>query len=177
MTDIDIDFKDRNNILNKLHHIPASIIKDNNVARHNTGIYFHEIPVDPFTGNATLDYKKDPELFNETAKQWAESIGVGRGGVQNTQIRKFYDKVLELYEKSQNQEEDFGEILPFVKMLNSKVAYASSRNSAGGKLINKAFVEMMNSCINQVDSKESLAVFKLFFDAVIGFHKSLEGRN
>jgi hypothetical protein len=62
MTDIDIDFKDRNNILNKLHHIPASIIKNNNVARHNTGIYFHEIPVDPFTGNATLDYKKAEEL-------------------------------------------------------------------------------------------------------------------
>jgi len=62
MTDIDIDFKDRTSILNKLHHIPASIIKDNNVARHNTGIYFHEIPVDPFTGNATLDYKKAEEL-------------------------------------------------------------------------------------------------------------------
>ena len=62
MTDIDIDFKDRNDILNKLHHIPASIIKDNNFARHNTGIYFHEIPVDPFTGNATLDYKKAEEL-------------------------------------------------------------------------------------------------------------------
>ena len=58
MTDIDIDFKDRNSILNMLHHIPASIIKDNNVARHNTGIYFHEIPVDPFTGNVTLDYNK-----------------------------------------------------------------------------------------------------------------------
>ena len=62
MTDIDIDFKDRTSILNKLHHIPASIIKDNNVVRHNTGIYFHEIPVDPFTGNATLDYKKAEEL-------------------------------------------------------------------------------------------------------------------
>jgi hypothetical protein len=62
MTDIDIDFKDRTDILNKLHHISASIIKDNNVTRHNTGIYFHEIPVDPFTGNATLDYKKAEEL-------------------------------------------------------------------------------------------------------------------
>ena len=30
MTDIDIDFKDRTDILNKLHHIPASIIKNNN---------------------------------------------------------------------------------------------------------------------------------------------------
>ena len=62
MTDIDIDFKDRTDILNKLHHISASIIKNNNITRHNTGIYFHEIPVDPFTGNATLDYKKAEEL-------------------------------------------------------------------------------------------------------------------
>ncbi|HHO42820.1 MAG TPA: type III-A CRISPR-associated protein Csm2, partial [Epsilonproteobacteria bacterium] len=70
-----------------------------------------------------------------------------------------------------------GEILPFVKMLNSKVAYASSRSSGGGKLVNQAFVDMMSSCINQVDSKEKLDVFKLFFEAVIGFHNSLEGRN
>jgi len=123
-----------------------------------------------------LDYKKDPELFNETAKKWAEHIGTGKGGVQNTQIRKFYDKVLELYEKSQTNEEDFSEILPFVKMLNSKVAYASSRNSNGGKLVNQKFVEMMNNCIKQVNSKEDLKIFKLFFEAVIGFHKSLEGR-
>ena len=123
-----------------------------------------------------LDYKKDPELFNETAKKWAEHIGTGKGGVQNTQIRKFYDKVLELYEKSQSQE-DFSEILPFVKMLNSKVAYASSRNSGGGKLVNQKFIEMMNGCINQTNSKEDLKIFKLFFEAVIGFHKSLEGRN
>ena len=40
MTDIDIDFKDRSSILNKLHHIPASIIKDNNVTRHNTCLLY-----------------------------------------------------------------------------------------------------------------------------------------
>lgn len=125
-----------------------------------------------------LDYKKDKELFNETAKSWAEMIGTGKGGVQNTQIRKFYDKVLELNDKAKRlDEEEFAdEILPFVKMLNSKVAYASQRNSAGGKLVNKAFVDMMNSCISQVDSKKRLDNFKLFFEAVIGFHKSLEGR-
>ena len=121
-----------------------------------------------------LDYKKDTELLNETAKKWANDIG---GGVKNTQIRKFFDQVLELNNKAKHSDDFDGEVLPFVKMLNSKVAYASSRNSAGGKLINKAFVDMMNSCIKQVDSKESLEVFKLFFEAVIGFHKSLEGRN
>jgi len=121
-----------------------------------------------------LDYKADQELFNKTAKNWAEKIGAGKGGVQNTQIRKFYDKVLELNDKAKH--EDFADILPFVKMLNSKVAYASQRNSGGGKLVNSAFVQMMSECINQVNSKEKLNTYKLFFEAVIGFHKSLEGR-
>ncbi|NOX15678.1 MAG: type III-A CRISPR-associated protein Csm2 [Epsilonproteobacteria bacterium] len=121
--------------------------------------------------NIVLNYKKDSELFNETAKEWAEEIG---SGVQNTQIRKFYDKVLELNDKAKH--EDIDEIIPFVKMLNSKVSYASQRSSGGGKLINRAFVQMMNECIKQVNSKESLNTFKLFFEAVIGFHKSLQGR-
>jgi len=125
-----------------------------------------------------LDYKKDMELFNETAREIAKKIGVGKEGVQNTQIRKFYDKVLELNDKAKRvDEEEFKEnILPFVKMLNSKVAYASQRNSGGGKLVNKEFVSMMNECVNQINNKKTLETFKLFFESIIGFHKSLEGR-
>ncbi len=124
-----------------------------------------------------LDYKKDSELLNKTAKSKAEEIGAGKGGVQNTQIRKFYDQVLELNNRAKRCDDFSEEVLPFVKMLNSKVAYASTRKSAGGNIVNRAFVEMINSCVNQVDSKEKLSVFKLFFEAVIGFHKSLEGRS
>ena len=130
-------------------------------------------------GEIVLDYHKDEELFNKTAKEWAEKIGVDKKfGVQNTQMRKFYDKVLELNDKAKKVDEDEfkEEILPFVKMLNSKVAYASQRSSGGGKLVNKAFVDMMNGCISQIETKERLQNFKLFFEAVIGFHKSLEGR-
>ena len=124
----------------------------------------------------SLDYKNDKELFNVTAKNWAEKIGVDKKfGVQNTQMRKFYNKVLELNEKAKHK--DFDEILPFVKMLNSKVAYASQRSSGSGKIVNSAFVSMMNSCVNQIDKKEDLNTFKLFFEAVIGFHKALDGRN
>ena len=123
-----------------------------------------------------LDYKQDPELFNETAQEWAQNIGTGKGGVKNTQIRKFYDKVLELYDKSKKMkgEEFQKDLLPFVKMLNSKVAYASTRSSGGGKLVNQAFVNMMHQCVNQVDSKEKLENFKLFFEALLGFHKGEE---
>lgn len=124
-----------------------------------------------------LDYKKDSELFNKTAKEWADKIGTGKGGVQNTQIRKFYDQVLDLNNKAKHNDDFDGEILPFIKMMNSKVAYASTRKGTSGNIVNKAFVDMMNSCINQVNTKEQLGTFKLFFEAVIGFHKSLEGRN
>jgi len=123
-----------------------------------------------------LDYTKDTELFNKTADKWAEKIGNGKGGVQNTQMRKFYDQVLSLQQKAakMSEEEFQSDLLPFIKMLNSKVAYASTRSSGGGKIVNQAFVEMMRSCINQVSSKKDLHTFKLFFEAVIGFHKGRE---
>ena len=123
-----------------------------------------------------LDYRKDSELFNKTADSWADKIGNGRGGVQNTQMRKFYDQVLDLQQKAKHldNQEFQTDLLPFVKMLNSKVAYASTRNSGGGKIVNKAFVDMMNSCINQIEKREDLNTFKLFFEAVIGFHKGRE---
>jgi len=123
-----------------------------------------------------LDYTKDVELFNKTADSWASKIGNGKGGVQNTQMRKFYDQVLNLQQKAkQISEEDFqSDLLPFVKMLNSKVAYASTRSSGGGKIVNSEFVNMMSSCINQVGNEKDLNTFKLFFEAVIGFHKGRE---
>ncbi|MBE0490771.1 MAG: type III-A CRISPR-associated protein Csm2 [Sulfurospirillum sp.] len=120
-----------------------------------------------------LDYKIDSELLNKTALHYAQEIGKD---VKNTQIRKFYDQILDLNQKAKLTEDFEGEILPFVKMLNSKVAYASTRKSGGANLINRAFVEMMSMCINQVNTKEKLAVFKLFFEAIIGFHKSIEGK-
>ncbi|QKG28702.1 type III-A CRISPR-associated protein Csm2 [Campylobacter sp. RM16187] len=114
-----------------------------------------------------LDYKKDIELFNKTAEAMADSIASAKPETNTTQMRKFYDSVLELYDRSLMAEKDFNEILPFVKMLNSKVSYAKERKHA-----NDAFVGMINDCVRQVDSKEKLEVFKLFFEAVLGFSKS-----
>ena len=54
MTDIDIDFVDRNQILSIIKNIPASL--DGN-KKHNTGVYVQPIPINPLTGNANIDYK------------------------------------------------------------------------------------------------------------------------
>ena len=56
-SDIDIDFADRGQVLSLFNLIPASIIKDNKLTRHNTGVYATDIPVDPFSGSASLDYQ------------------------------------------------------------------------------------------------------------------------
>jgi len=55
-SDIDIDFGDRTKILSLIKHIPASIIKNDQLTKHNTGVYVTDIPVDPFSGQSSLDY-------------------------------------------------------------------------------------------------------------------------
>jgi hypothetical protein len=56
-SDIDIDFANRDQILAVLNSTPASIIRDGKITKHNTGVYFTDIPVDPFTGLASVDYE------------------------------------------------------------------------------------------------------------------------
>ena len=61
-TDIDIDFKNRNDALAVLPHIAASMVNQGKSSRHNTGIYFQNIPVDPLTGHASIPYGKAEDL-------------------------------------------------------------------------------------------------------------------
>ena len=56
-SDVDIDFGDRTQALNLLKHTPASINRDGVWVQHNTGVYVTDIPVDPFTGRASIDHK------------------------------------------------------------------------------------------------------------------------
>ena len=60
--DIDIDFADRDSALKFIKHIPAAIIKDNNVQKHNTGVYVNPIPADPFSSLANIDYQSAEDL-------------------------------------------------------------------------------------------------------------------
>ena len=56
--DIDIDFADRNKVLDKIKHVPAAIVdKDGTFKKHNTGVYCTSIPYNPLTGTASIDYK------------------------------------------------------------------------------------------------------------------------
>lgn len=56
--DIDIDFASRTDAQRVLGGIPASIMRDGKISRHNTGVYFHRVPVDPITGLCSIDYEE-----------------------------------------------------------------------------------------------------------------------
>lgn len=55
-TDIDIDTKNRIDLLNLIKHTPAGIVKDNIIKKHNTGVYVTDIPKDPLQGVSSIDY-------------------------------------------------------------------------------------------------------------------------
>jgi DNA polymerase III alpha subunit len=55
--DIDIDFANRDRALAGMNYVPASIIKDGKITKHNTGVYFHDVPQDPVTGLCSVDYE------------------------------------------------------------------------------------------------------------------------
>ena len=57
MPDIDLDFFDRDSVLEKFKHIKASRKEKDELKKHNTGVYFHNAPMDPFTERCTLDHK------------------------------------------------------------------------------------------------------------------------
>ena len=54
MPDIDIDFADRNIVLDKIQHITAKL---DTGKKHNTGVYVTECPHNPVDNLATIDYK------------------------------------------------------------------------------------------------------------------------
>ena len=55
--DIDIDFADREQILNLICHTPARQIVQDQVRRHNSGVYVTDIPYDPVNNCAAIDYE------------------------------------------------------------------------------------------------------------------------
>lgn len=60
--DVDIDFADRSKALEKLDYVSAGIEKDGVIRKHNTGVYFQDIPFNPITRISNVGYKAAEEL-------------------------------------------------------------------------------------------------------------------
>jgi DNA polymerase III alpha subunit len=58
MPDIDIDFLDRSTALDVIKHIPATLETGRH---HNTGVYCQQVPINPLTGQSSINYKTAEE--------------------------------------------------------------------------------------------------------------------
>mgnify|MGYP001240026247 CR=1 FL=1 len=55
LPDIDIDVADRHKVLENFDSFNASL---DGLKKHNTGVYFTDIPVNPITNTSSIDYKE-----------------------------------------------------------------------------------------------------------------------
>jgi len=61
MPDIDIDFVDRDAALDLFRHIRASRVDQGQLVKHNTGVYFHAVPVNAETNVCAVPYDQAEE--------------------------------------------------------------------------------------------------------------------
>ena len=62
-TDIDIDFKDSKSVIAKLPCVRSTEkITEDGLIPHNSGVHFDNIPIDPITGLASIQYKEAESL-------------------------------------------------------------------------------------------------------------------
>ena len=113
---------------------------------------------------------KSAEIFSDIAQRAAKHIKINKNVNKTTQLRKFYDELAMWNDRVQlvreNKQGKFQELIPFIKMLKAKVAYAEGR-----KHVDKSFSEVFNRCIDQINNVETLRDAKLFMEAVMGFCK------
>jgi len=66
------------------------------------------------------------------------------------------------------QPEKFHDYLPFMRMLNAKVAYAEGR-----ELVDGTYASLLHHTLTEVKDSESLTACKLFWEAFTGFYKQV----
>lgn len=139
--------------------------------------------------------KPTASLFDGSAKTLAEEISKGEMLVQHeewsdrekrkvrswkvksdkdtnkpAQIRKFYDEVCMWADKTRSIDA-LEKNLPFIKMMNAKVAYARGR-----ELVDDKFLAWFSLCLSQIKSADeeglsALQNFRTLFEAFLGFYK------
>jgi hypothetical protein len=57
-SDVDIDFGNRDAILEHIKHIPAAMRKVNPIRKHATGVYISDVPYDAINNMANIDYSE-----------------------------------------------------------------------------------------------------------------------
>jgi len=114
----------------------------------------------------------NPDLFSSFADKLAQQVFNEQNKTVNkpvnkpTQIRKFYDEVLRFDSIIKLNPNEFENVLPYLKMLNAKAAYAMGRD-----LISKSFKDFISDALNQIKDKDDFSAFAGLFEAFMGYYK------
>ena len=117
------------------------------------------------------------ELFSDIPERVAKRLAKNSSSNKPAQIRNFYNEIVMWEEKSQPKTDEAfrQDVLPFLKMLKAKAAYAHGRNNKNNDpnkgLVDKDFLELLTYCLDQVKDKQTMNHFKLFMEAFMGFYK------
>lgn len=119
-----------------------------------------------------LGEHKPENIFSDIAENAAKKIKSSKDKNKTTQLRKFYDELVMWSDRihegksKEEKEEKFNDLIPFIKMLKAKVAYAEAR-----KHITNDFRQIFDCCIDQIKCVNTLRDAKLFMEAVMGYCK------
>lgn len=114
------------------------------------------------------------ELLGKESESVAQKFVTGdrRESLTSAQLRRFYGDLKNLEQKlafkqqSWDEAEAFNSILPLVKMVKSKAAYAANPRS---QKIPAAFKKWLDENIDAINTAEDFKAFMLHFEAVVGF--------
>jgi CRISPR-associated protein Csm2 len=116
------------------------------------------------------DYEKRGNRYKCKDNKWREDCPKNQRKVKktlsSTQIRKFYEEVLNLKAQLDNSKK-FDEILPYFRMLKAKANVAYERD-----VINTNFKTFIEKNVDYVDRDENrFKIFCTFFEAVVAYAK------
>lgn len=122
--DIDVDLPDRDRLLKRIHHVPASQLNGEDMVRHNVGVYVQNIPMSPMNGCATLTYKE------------AEALGYQKIDLINNSVYEDIDDMIHMdmmadvnmVQWEMLEHEDFVKMLPHIANHIDVVASVSPRS-------------------------------------------------
>lgn len=126
-------------------------------------------------------YYKDgainPELVTTLAQKWADAFVPKRDNKQrgygaprpinSAQLRRFYGDVKNLemrWQNSTDKAQAFRDILPMIKLLKAKAAYAHKR-----ALVPDSFKNWIWENVDMISKEKDFQAFMLYFEAVVGF--------
>jgi CRISPR type III-A-associated protein Csm2 len=123
----------------------------------------------------------NPELLDKTArekaKQFFDTDNRGRTiYVSSHQLRKFYNEVKNLEKKLKVNDWDI--IYPMVKMIKSKIAYATSDSKIKNteRKLYRKFKDFLVEGIDSIQDQKDFHAFCKYFEAVVGYYYGEGGK-